>query len=335
VKIKMKKVVITKHGTPESMQVIEAPMPEPKAGEVRIKVIVTDIAWADTMARRGEYPTQNKIPYAPGYDIVGIVDKVNECVASVKIGQRVAALMLNMGGYAEYVCVPQQFIVPVPEGLDSDEAVSVILNGLTAYTALHRMAKIKTGEKILITSAAGGVGTMLVQLAKLAGLDVYGSASTGKLALVKELGATPLDYTTENVAEHVYQLSSVGVDVAIDLAGGSPSALNALRNGGRLISVGSLSLRNKNPIQMLAGIFGMIIQAIKNPKKKMEFLGSLPPLVEKSPEWYRETLSLLFDLVAEKKLKVIIGKRLPLTQAALGHRILESGAVSGKIVLEI
>ncbi len=330
----MKKVVITNHGAPEVLQIIEVPIPEPRAGEVRIKVIVTDIAWADTMARRGEYPTKNKIPYAPGYDVIGLVDKVGDGAIAI-VGQRVAALMLNMGGYAEYVCVSQQFLVPVPDGLDSAEAVGVILNGLTAYAALHRVAKIKAGEKILITSAAGGVGTMLIQLARLVGLEVYGSASTEKLALVKELGATPINYKTEDIAARTCQLSGGGVDVVVDLAGGSPAALNALRNGGRLTSVGSLSLKDKSPLQMLGALLGTITQSLRNPKKKMEFFGSLPPMVEKNPKWYRETLSLLFELVAVKKLVVVIAKRLPLTEAAQGHSLLESGAISGKIVLEV
>ncbi|MFN8382036.1 MAG: medium chain dehydrogenase/reductase family protein [Anaerolineales bacterium] len=330
----MKKVVITKHGAPEMLQVIEVPLPEPKAGEVRVKVIVTDIAWADTMARRGQYPTKNKIPYAPGYDIVGIVEKVGDG-ATLSVGQRVAALMPNMGGYAEYICVPEHFLVPVPEGLDSAESVSVVLNGLTAYAALHRIAKIKAGEKILITGAAGGLGTMLIQLAKLAGLEVYGSTSTGKLNLVRELGVMPLDYKADDVAEKVRQLSGGGVDVVIDLVGEASEALNALRNGGRLTFVGSLSLKDKNPIQMLGGLLSTVIQSIRNPKKKIVYLGSLPPMVEKDPEWYRKTLELLFNLVAEKKLKVVIAKRMPLTEAAQGHAILESGAVSGKIVLDV
>jgi NADPH:quinone reductase-like Zn-dependent oxidoreductase len=330
----MKKVVITKHGAPEVLQVVEAPIPEPKENEARIKVIVTDIAWADTLARGGQYPTKNKIPYAPGYDIVGVVGKVGESISSAMLGQRVAALLPQMGGYAEYVCVPQQLLVPVPSQLDSAEAVGVILNGLTAYAALHNVAKIKAGEKILITGAAGGLGTMLIQLAHLAGLEVYGSASSGKLTLVQELSATPINYKTEDVAAQVRQLSGGGVDVVIDLAGESSVALNSLRDGGRIISVGSLSFKNKSPIQMLAGLFTTVYRSLTNPKKKIRIFGSLPPMAEKDPDWYRATLSMLFNLVAEKKLKVIIGKRLPLTEAAQGHALLESGTISGKIILE-
>jgi NADPH:quinone reductase-like Zn-dependent oxidoreductase len=330
----MRKVVITRHGTPEVLQVIEAAFPAPTRGEVLVKVSAAGLAWADTMARHGQYPTKNKIPYAPGYDIVGSVEALGTGVSSVRVGQCVAALLPEMGGYAEYVCVPEWLVIPVPAGLDPAEAVSVILNGLTAYAALHRVAKIRAGEKILVTSAAGGLGTLLVQLAKQAGLEVYGTASTGKLALVRELGATPIDYKTEAVAARVHQLAG-GVEVVIDTVGGSPTTLEALRNGGRLVSVGSLSLKDKHPLQMLGSLVGTVSQTVRNPGKKMIFFGSLPPLVEKNPLWYRETLSLLLDLAAEKKLQVVIGRRLPLAQAAQGHALLEAGAVSGKIVLEI
>jgi NADPH:quinone reductase-like Zn-dependent oxidoreductase len=330
----MKKVVISRHGAPEALKVVEAAVPTPRAGEALVRVRAAGVAWADTMARRGQYPTQNKIPYAPGYDVVGTVEALGEGVSSVSLGQSVAALLPQMGGYAEFVSIPAGWLVPVPAGLAPAEAVSVILNGLTAYAALHRVAKVRAGEKILVTSAAGGLGTLLIQLAKLAGLEVYGSASTGKLGLVSTLGATPIDYRAGDVAAQVQQLSG-GVEVIIDTVGGSPSGLKALRNGGRLVAVGSLSFKDKSPLQMLGSLIGTGLQAAQNPGKKMLYFGSLPPFAEKNLQWYRETLDLLLGLAAEKKLKVILGQRLPLSEAAQAHALLEAGAVSGKIVLEV
>lgn len=333
----MKKVVFNKHGGIEVLEFTEASLPEPASGEARLKVIASGISWADVMARRGQYfGENNKTPKTPGYDVVGIVDKLGAGVTSVKVGQRVAAILFKMGGNSEYVCVPQQFLVPVPDALDSAEAVSLVLNGLTAYASLHRALKVKAGEKLFVTSAAGGVGTMAVQLAKLAGLDVYGSASTGKLPLVKELGAAPIDYKTEDVIARVRELSGGGVDVIMDMAGNNEINLfDALSDkGGRILMVGAVAFVGMNPRTMFKKFVGSYARSIFSRKEKFSFFGDLPTIATKDPQWYQQALSTLFNLAVNGQLKVIIGKRLPMREIGQGHRLLESGAVSGKIVLE-
>lgn len=333
----MKKVVFNKHGGIEVLEFTEASLPEPAPGEARLKVITSGISWADVMARRGQYfGENNKTPKTPGYDVVGIVDKLGAGVTSVQVGQRAAAILFKMGGNSEYVCVPQQFLVPVPDALDSAEAVSLVLNGLTAYAALHRALKVKAGEKIFVTNAAGGVGTMAVQLAKLAGLDVYGSASTGKQFLVKELGAAPIDYKTEDVVARVRELSGGGVDVIMDMAGNNEINLfDALSDkGGRILMVGAVSFVGMNPRTMFKKFVGSYGRSIFSRKKKFSFFGDLPTTATKDPQWYQQALSTLFNLAVDGKLKVIIGKRLPMREIAQGHHLLESSAVSGKIVLE-
>ncbi|MBE7531255.1 MAG: zinc-binding dehydrogenase [Chloroflexi bacterium] len=333
----MKKVVFNKHGGIEVLEFTEASLPEPAPGEARLKVITSGISWADVMARRGQYfGENNKTPKTPGYDVVGIVDKVGDGVASVRVGQRMAAILFKMGGNSEYVCIPQQFLVTVPEALDSAEATAVILNGLTAYASLHRALKVKAGEKIFVTNAAGGVGTMAVQLAKLAGLEVYGSASTGKLSLVKELGAAPIDYKTEDVITRVRELSGGGVDVVMDMAGNNEINLfDALSDkGGRILMVGAVAFVGMNPRTMFKKFVGSYARSFFSRKEKFAFFGDLPTIATKDPQWYRQTLSELFNLVVNGKLKVVIGKRLPMQEIAQGHHMLESSAVSGKIILE-
>lgn len=244
------------------------------------------------------------------------MDKLGAGASSLKAGQRVAALLTKFGGYAEYVCVPENMLVPVPDGVDSAEAVSIILNGLTAYDALHRAAKVKAGERILITSAAGGVGSYMVQFAKLAGLQVYGAASTGKLELVSRLGATPIDYRTENVVERVRQLTNGGVEVVVDMAGNTHQALDALRQGGRLVTIGGLSFKDKSLPELLL----VILQVMFTRGKKATFYGDLPTKVRKDNAWYRETLTLLLNLLTQGKVKAIVGQRLPLVEAARGQQ---------------
>jgi NADPH2:quinone reductase len=163
------------------------------------------------------------VPFTPGEDIVGVVDKLGEGVSTVEPGQK---------------------LVPVPSGLDHAEAVCLGVNYLTAHLALHRTANVQSGERILVHGAAGGVGTALLQLGKLAGLEMYGTASKHNHQLVSALGATPIDYRTEDFVERIRSLTGDGVDAVFDLIGGAKQlwrSHRALRKGGRLLLLGSVA----------------------------------------------------------------------------------------------
>src|SRR5947209_16233220 len=237
--MKYKRIIITHPGGPEVLQVVEDDVVEPQPGMVRVKVLTAGVAFADVALRRGTYPKQASGPVTPGYDIVGVVDKIGADVTGFTPGQRVAALT-GMGGYTEYICLPHTELVPVPDELDPAEAVSLVLNYVTAYQLLHRIAKVKPGERILIHGAAGGVGTALLQLGKLSNLEMYGTASSSKQALISALGGTPIDYQHEDFVERVQSLTGDGVDVVFDAVGGEnlERSYHTLRVGGRLVGYG-------------------------------------------------------------------------------------------------
>jgi NADPH2:quinone reductase len=171
-----KRVIIKQFGGLEVLKVIEeSTLPEPKVGEVRIKVIVTSVAFTDTMIRKGQYPdVKEKPPFSPGYDMIGLVEKLREGVTKFKIGQKVADLKV-IGAYSEYIYLPESRLTPVPDELDPTEAVSLVLTYVTAYQMLHRYAKIKSKQRILIHGAAGAVGTAILQRSKLLDLEMYGT----------------------------------------------------------------------------------------------------------------------------------------------------------------
>lgn len=330
------KVVVTKHGGPEVLEIVREPIPEPSAGEARVKVIATDVAFADTLARRGMYPNVPKMPFVLGYDMIGIVEKTGANVSLVKEGQRVVALLKGFGGYAHYICVAEMMLIPVPENVDSLEAVAVPLNFLTAYSALHQVAQAKAGERVLVTSAAGGVGTAILQLGQIAGLEMYGTASTSKMDIVRRLGATAIDYRKENLVQRVRELTNgEGIDVALDAVGGDTlkQAYSLLRRGGRLVVYGFLGSMQSNMLGMMLSIAPLFFYQMLPDGKHTQFYGDLPTRVGKDNAWYRATMTQFMTWLAEGKIKPTIGKQLPLEQAAEAHRLLETGSVFGKIVL--
>src|SRR5207247_7461146 len=144
------------------------------------------------MAREGIHPETPRVPFTPGWDLVGVVDRLGDSVAGIRPGQAVAALPIS-GAYAEVVCLPQRELVPVPAGLDAGEPVSVLLNSIRAYQMLHRSAKVKPGQRVLIHGAAGGAGSALLELGRLTGLEMYGSCSCQGAASVSDQGGIPLD----------------------------------------------------------------------------------------------------------------------------------------------
>src|SRR5499427_3669954 len=242
--MKHTRIIVAHYGGPDALQVIEEERPEPKAGEVRVRVLAAGVALPDVMAREGIHPETPPVPFTPGWDLVGVVDRLGEGVpgiepSRVKSGETVAAMPIS-GAYAEFVCLPQRELVPVPAGLDPAEAVSLVLNYVTAYQMLHRSAKVEPGQRVLIHGAAGGVGSALMQLGRLAELEMYGTCSSRGASAVAELGALPIDYQHQDFVQEIDRLTSEGVDVVFDGIGGPHiwRSRRALRSGGKVVAYG-------------------------------------------------------------------------------------------------
>jgi NADPH2:quinone reductase len=204
------RVVITAQGGPEVLKLVEDDLPIPGPGQVRVRNLASGVAYADVLMRHGLYPKTPPFPFAPGYDIVGEIDALGEGAQDLAIGQHVAALTM-IGGYAQFTVVPAAHLVPVPANLDPAEAVSLVLNYVTAYQMLHRATQLRQGQSFLVHGAAGGVGTAALQLGKIAVLKMFGTASKAKHPLVSSLGATPIDYRSENFVDRIGQLAPGGV----------------------------------------------------------------------------------------------------------------------------
>lgn len=162
------RMIVTHYGGPDALRVVEEECPEPKDGEVRVRVLAAGVSLPDLLMREGVHPETPRLPFTPGWDLIGVVDKVGGGISGIEPSQIVAALPIH-GAYAEFVCLPQRELVPVPSGLDAAEAVSLILNYITAYQMLHRSAKVRSGQRALIHGTASGVGSALLQLGRLAG----------------------------------------------------------------------------------------------------------------------------------------------------------------------
>ena len=206
-----KRIIVTHYGGPETLQVVEEECAEPKRGEVRVRVLAAGVSLPDILAREGIHPETPRVPFTPGWDLIGVVDRLGAGVSSIEIGQIVGAMPIS-GAYTEFICLPQRELVPVPEGLDPVEAVSLILNYITAYQMMHRSVQVKPGQRVLIHGASGGVGSALLQLGSLAGLETYGTCSSKGASVVSELGGIPIDYRDQDFVQEIYRLTNDGVD---------------------------------------------------------------------------------------------------------------------------
>jgi NADPH:quinone reductase-like Zn-dependent oxidoreductase len=339
------RIIVTHYGGPEALRVVEEECPEPKKGEVRVKVLAAGVALPDVMAREGVHPETPRVPFTPGWDLVGAVDRLGAGVSRIEPGQIVAALPIS-GAYAEFVCLAPRELVPVPSGLDPAEAVSLVLNYITAYQMLHRSAKVRPRQRVLIDGAAGGVGSALLQLGRLAGLEMYGTCSSQKASAVSNLGGIPIDYRNMDFVKEIRRLTGEGVDVVFDGIGGTHIWLSrkALRPGGRVVAYGlSSSLREGRLASGRGGrrqrfrgiaIFGLYIAGgWLLPGRKRVVPYSIQTLKRLKPVWFREDLIALLDLLQQQKIKPLIAQRLPLTEARHAHELLGKGGVTGKVVL--
>ncbi|MFZ4813866.1 MAG: zinc-binding dehydrogenase [Phototrophicaceae bacterium] len=329
-------IVVTAYGATDTLQLVEASIPTPQNGQVLLKIEAAGVAFADILMRRGIYPNNPTPPFTPGYEVVGVVEAVGAGVDAGIIGQRMAALTVT-GGYSRYLSVALWRCVPVPAAVDAVEAVALVLNYLTAHQMLHRVVRAKAGESALVHSAAGGVGTALLQLGKLNGLTLYGTASKAKHDLVRELGATPIDYTRDDFVDRVDTLTGDGVDIAFDPIGGDHwiRSYRTLRLGGTLVIYGystTVQGGQVNRLKLLPSILQLgALLFVPDGRRIASYLASSS--VEHALNAYHEDLTYLLGLLAGGQIKPVIGERLPLAEAARAHRLLEEGAVRGKIVL--
>lgn len=329
-----RRVIIPRPGGPEVLQIVEEAVPKPRDHEVRVRFLAAGVARADVMMRRGRYPgAVPQYPYTPGFDIAGVIDANGRHASRFEAGTHVAAL-IGLGGYTQLVCLHEQDLVPFPAHLDPGEVVCLVLNYLTAFQMLHRFARACEGETILVHAAASGVGTGLLQLGRMQGLTMLGTASKGKHGVVSGLGCVPIDYRHEDFLRRV---RIGGVDATFDPVGGSHlwRSFRSLRPGGRLIAYGEMAvagpdrprrsevfLHHNLPrwLNYLPG--GCIVRWYEAFDERVA-----------RPDWYHAALGALIDLLAQGRIKPIIAARLPLGEVAQAHRDIEASAVSGKIIL--
>jgi NADPH:quinone reductase len=339
-----KRVVVARYGGPEVITVIEEDVPTPKAGEVRVKVLAAGVSLPDVLAREGVHPETPRAPYTPGWDLVGTIDQLGDGVTGVELGQTVAAMPIH-GCYAQYLCLPQRKLVPVPAELDVAEAVAAVLNYVTAYQMLHRSAKARPGQRMLIHGASGGVGSAMLQLAKLAGVEMYGTCSATAAGLVRELGGVPIDYKNTDFVKEIRRLTGDGVDAVFDGIGGDNlwRSREVLREGGRVVTYGFQSKMRKgrmassgggrHPFRESAELGGFILRNWFKPGRKSMVPYSIQWLMRFKPAWFRHDLLALLDLLKQGKIKPLIAQRWPLEEARRAHEMLGEGGVVGKIVL--
>ncbi|MGF1470648.1 MAG: medium chain dehydrogenase/reductase family protein [Rubrobacteraceae bacterium] len=334
-----KKVIVEEFGDASGISVVEEErLPEPGAGEARVKVEASSAVFTDMLIRRKLYPAvRQKPPITLGYDLVGVVDGLGPGVTGLSAGQRVADLT-QIGGNAEYVCRPAGGLVPVPESLDAAEAETIPLSYMTAYQMLVRIANVRPGQRILIQGATGAVGTALLQLGRLLGVEMVGTASVRNQDLILEYGAKAIDYRAPDYEQQLRTAAGEGFDAVFE-GSGSGISQRLVKQGGILVSYGfSGMLRDKGNSRLglllaaAIGFSGVFVWSILPNGKSWSFY-EINGMREKHPDWFREDLGRLFDWLERGEIKPVIAHRFPIDEARQAHALLDEGGTRGRLVL--
>ena len=336
-----RRVLATRRGGPDVLELVEEPVPEPALGEVRLRVLAAGVGFPDILMREGTYPGGPEWPFTPGCDVVGEVEAVGPGVTGVRPGGRVAALTYYgkvFGSYAEFVCLPADYLIDVPDGVDPVSAVCLVLNYTTAFQMLKRTLRVVAGERLLVHGAAGGVGTAALELGRLYGLEMYGTASARDADVVRGLGATPIDYRSEDFVERLRAVG--GVDVVLDGLGGSVSvrSYRVLRRGGRLVLFGHRStlVEGRRSARKMAEFYasgGATLLANVLPDGRRVLLYQIAKLRDLHPEWFRADVGVLMTLLAEGHVAPLVAEVVPLEDVRHAHEILGRGGIAGKLVI--
>jgi NADPH2:quinone reductase len=312
----VKAIQIQEFGGPENLKLVDLPDPEPSDGMVVVDVARAGINWADTHAIRNDYLAEQELPLIPGAEIAG----------TTADGKRVAAL-INNGGYAQKALVPEAFLVPLPDEVSDEQAAGLLLQGLTAHALLHYCAHVEEGEVVVVEAAAGGTGSLAIQLAKRAGAKVIGLASSEeKRAFAEKLGAdATADSRADDLKEAILEANGgEKVDVVLHMSGtGFEAELGSLGMLGRLVLFGNAA-RHPNELQT-----NYLLQSSKS------VIGFwLVALVARRQDLVRSMIGDLIGAVASGDLQVMIGETYPLSEAARAHEAIQQRGTTGKLLLD-
>ena len=280
-------VMLTKKGGPEALRTVELPIQAPGPGQLRVRVRAAGVGATDLIMLGGSYPFAPKIPFVPGYEVAGVVDAIGAGVTGFELGQRVAALTVY-GSFAEVLIREAEHFLPIPSDVSDRDAAAVILNYVTAWQMIHRVAKVQSGQIVLVTGAAGGVGTAALQLLRLAGVKTYGAASPGKHEVLRSLGAIPIDYRKGRLDHLIHALEPGGVDCVLDAVGGSNigHCIGALRQGGIVVGFGFIGAPG---ILSKIAMFSNLFIGARLRGRRGDFYG-ISALYKKNPKPLREDL---------------------------------------------
>jgi len=327
-------VQVRRFGGPDGLEVVDAPLPRAERGEVRVRVLASGLEYTDVVIRRRLYPQtmRRRPPFVLGYDVVGEIDQLGDGVSGFQLGDRVADLTV-LGSNAAYCTLRADRLTRVPAGVDAAEAAALILSWTTAYQLLHRAARVQRGQRALVQGAAGAVGQALLVLGSLAGLELWGTARGTHAALIRELGATPIDYQREDFT----RVLPGGFDVVFDGIGedGYRRSFAALKRGGLLCAYGytaSVQARRRL-ITILIWIARVYLWRRLLPGGKRLRIYSINLMRALHPAWFREDLERLFGLLETGNIRPRVAEKISFDEVAEAHRRLEAGGLEGKLVL--
>ncbi len=341
-------VVVRRYGPPEVLDWRELPDPKPAAGQVLIRVKAVGINFADILARLGVYSGTPKPPFVPGLELAGVVEEAggraqdagNTPSPALKPGERVAVLT-RFNAYAERVVVNPEQAFPIPDAMSFEEAAAIPVNYLTAWQSMFEMGNLRAGDRILITSAAGGVGVAAVQLAKARGLVTFGTAGPAKQDFLRQIGVDhPIDYTRENFLEVVRRVVPEGIEMALDAVGGSSYAQSykCLGPMGRLVVYGFSSVVGpKGKLSYLRAAKEMLqtprFKPLELIDRNIAVIGVHIGKLGHKSAIMKAQLEEIFRMYLNGQIKPVVGKTFPLPEAASAHRYIHGRKNVGKVVL--
>jgi NADPH:quinone reductase-like Zn-dependent oxidoreductase len=337
----MRAIWITKAGGPEVLEVREAADPAPGPGQVRVRVKAAGLNFAEVMARQGLYPDAPRTPFVAGYEAAGVIDAVGDGVTGLTAGTRVMA-MSRFGAHADTLVTSSKLVVPIPEAMTFEEAAAVPVNYVTAYHMLFRVANLRSGSKVLVHMAAGGVGIAALQLCRtVPGVVTFGTTSASKHDAVRAQGCDhPIDYRSADYGEEIRRLTSgKGVDIILDALGGKDwkKGMGLLRPAGLLIAFGFANMASGDKKDYLNLVSQVVQIPLFTPLGLMNDNRGIAGVnighLWDEVDLLNEELAAVLELYKQGKVKPQVSDVVPFDRAADAHRIIQSRKNIGKVVL--